>query len=103
MRVRINNNTPTAAQRKIIRQECVKEFGTLLEDFNRDVMVQLIYLFHFKYNYGQKRLENLTNDLKEALQNLRTRYELSENDTPWLCERKLKEDGINIDELLEEG
>ena len=103
MRVRINNNKPTAAQRKTLRQECVKEFETLLGTFNRDVMIQLIYLFHFKYGYGQKRLENLTNDLKEALQSIHVRYELSENDTPWICEKKLKDNGINVDALLEEG
>lgn len=103
MRVRINNKQPTAAQRKMLRQECVKEFETLLDTFNRDVMIQLIYLFHFKYGYGQKRLEQLTNDLKEALQSIHIHYELSENDTPWLCEKKLKEDGIDIDALIKEG
>lgn len=103
MKVRINNNQPTAAQRKTLHQECVKEFETLLKTFNRDVMIQLIYLFHFKYNYGQKRLENLTNDLKEVLQNIHARYELSENDTPWICEKKLKDDGIDIDALIGKG
>lgn len=30
------------------------------------------------------------------------RYELSVNDTAWLCEKKLKEDGIDVDELFKE-
>lgn len=102
MKVRLNNQ-PSVAQRKILRQECVREFDVLLKTFNRDVMTQIIYLFRFKYNYGQKRLEHLTNDLKEVLQGVHARYELSENDTPWICEKKLKESGIDIDALLGEG
>lgn len=100
MKVRIRNDQPSAAQRKALKEECIKEFDTLLANFNRDVMVQLLYLFHFKYGFGQKRLAQLTEDLKEALQGLHTRYELSETDTPWICERKLEESGINVEELL---
>lgn len=102
MKVRIYNNQPNAAQRKVLRAECVKEFDTLLENFNHDVMVQLLYLFHFKYGFGQKRLKQLNRDIAQALEGLHARYELSVNDTAWLCEKKLAEDGINIDELLKE-
>ena len=102
MRVRLNRNEPNAAQRKALRIECVKEFDRLLKNFNHDVMVQILYLFHFKYGYGEKRLTQLTDDLKEALEGIHARYELSDNDTPWLCETKLKEAGINIEEILGE-
>ena len=34
MKVRINNNTPNATQRKALRAECVKEFDKLLADYN---------------------------------------------------------------------
>lgn len=100
--VRITKNQPNAAQRKVLKAECVKEFDTLLENFNHDVMVQLLYLFHFKYGFGQKRLKQLNKDIAQALEGLHARYELSVNDTAWLCEKKLAEDGINIDELLKE-
>ena len=102
MKVRLNRNQLSAAHRKILKEECVKEFNTLLETFNRDAMVQIIYMFHFKYGYGQKRLLQLTEDLKEALQGLHARYELSENDTSWICEKKLKESGIDVDAILKE-
>ena len=51
MKVRINNNTPTAAQRKALKAECVKEFDTLLENLNRDVYIQLLHFFRFKRGY----------------------------------------------------
>ena len=102
---KINKCEPNAAQRKVLRGEVIKEFDTLLENFNHDVMVQLLYMFHFnsRYNFGEKRLKQLHEDIKEALEGLHARYELSVNDTAWLCEQKLKEDGIDVDELLKDG
>ena len=100
---KINKCEPNAAQRKVLRGEVIKEFDTLLENFNHDVMVQLLYLFHFKYGFGQKRLKQLNKDIAEALEGLNARYELSVNDTAWLCEKKLKEDGIDVDELFKEN
>lgn len=40
MKVRINNNTPNSAQRKALRQECVKEFDNLLELYNKQVALK---------------------------------------------------------------
>ena len=101
MKVRLNKNEPTAAQRKALRAECVKEFDTLLENLNRDVYIQLLHFFRFKRGYGMKRLKALADDLKEVLSGIHARYELSESDTVWICEQQLKNSGINIDELLE--
>jgi hypothetical protein len=100
---KINKCQPTSAQRKVLQGEVLKEFNTLLENFNHDVMIQMLYLFHFKRGYGQKRLKQLNKDIAEALDGLNARYELSVNDTAWLCEKKLREDGIDVDELFKEG
>ena len=103
MKVRINNNEPTAAQRKALRQECVKEFDTLLENLNRDVYIQLLHFFRFKRGYGAKRLKALADDLKQALDGIHARYELSESDTVWICETQLRNSGIDVDALIRSG
>lgn len=102
---KINKCQPTSAQRKVLKSEVKMEFDTLLENFNREVMIKLLYMFHFKprYKYGQKRLKQLNKDIAEALEGIEARYELSVNDTAWLCEKKLREDGIDVDELFKEG
>ena len=102
MKVRLPNNHLTPAQRKIIREECTKEFETLHQNFEHDVNVKLFYLFHFKYGFGFKRLLQLSKDMKELLDGLHARYELSEAEDIWLCKKKLKDDGIDVDELLKE-
>ena len=41
MKVRITNNQPNSAQRRILRQECIKEFDNLLGIYNRQVALQV--------------------------------------------------------------
>lgn len=96
MKVRIHKNEPTAEQRKALKNE----FDKLLENLNRDVYIQLLHFFRFKRGYGKKRLKALADDLKGALDGIHARYELSESDTPWICEKQLKDSGIDIDALL---
>ena len=100
MRVRINKQ-PTVAQKKVIREECIKEFDNLLENLNRDVYVQILHFFRFKRGYGQKRLQLLADELKSVLDGIHARYELTESDTAWICEQQLKNSGIDVDALLE--
>jgi hypothetical protein len=99
MKVRITKNEPTSAQKKVLMQE----FDKLLVNLNRDVYVQLLHFFRFKRGYGKKRLKVLANDLKDTLDGIHARYELSESDTVWICEKQLKESGINVDDLLGEN
>lgn len=100
MRVRINNNQPTAAQRKALRAECVKEFKKLLDRYNRQVALQVLYILHFDYGFGQKRLESFAEKLGGMQTDITDRYELEDEDIPDICELKLREAGINISELI---
>ena len=55
-----------------------------------------------EYGFGQSRLEAFTRKLAAVQTGLETRYEMKRDDTPWLCEMKLREDHIDVDKLLEE-
>ena len=96
-------NTPklTAREMKAVREECQRQFDELLRVYNRQVVLQLLHVLHFEYGYGQQRLETFAHRLKEMQTGLRSRYELSENDTAWLCEQQLRADHIDVDTLLE--
>lgn len=100
MKCKIYKNEPTAAQRKALRQECVKEFDTLLAQFNRDTALQILHILRFNYGFGQKRLEEFAEKLKAMQENQISRYELTDSDTPWLCEQQLKDSGIKLDKLI---
>ena len=102
MKVRINKEQPTSAQRKALRQECVKEFKELLEKYNHDVAMQVLHILRFDFGFGQKRLQRFADKLTEMQNIQRDRYEMADDDTPWLCEQQLKESGINTETLLED-
>ena len=102
MRVRINNNQPNAQQRKALRQECVKEFDNLLELYNKQVALQVLYILRFEYGFGQERLKRFSDKLAEMQIKTIGRYECTDGEVPDILEIKLRESGINVDELLKE-
>ena len=102
MRVRINNNQPNAEQRKALKQQVAIEFNKLLERYNHDTAMQVLHILHFDFGFGQSRLQRFADKLTEMQVNQKERYELPDSDTPWLCEKQLQEDGINVDALMKE-
>ena len=103
MRVRINNNQPTATQRKALKQECVKEFDKLLELYNKQVALQVLYILRFDYGFGQQRLEQFSNKLAEMQIRTIDRYEATDGEVADICEIKLRESGIDLDAILKEN
>lgn len=102
MKCRITKNQPNSAQRKALRQEVVKEFNNLLYRYNHDTAMQVLHILHFDFGFGQARLQKFADKLTEMQSNQKERYELEESDTPWLCEKQLKEDGIDVNALIDE-
>ena len=103
MRVRINNNTPNSAQRKALRQECVKEFDKLLAIYNRQVALQVIHILRFDFGFGQQRLKQFSDKLAEMQIKTINRYEATDGEVADICEIQLRDSGIDLDELLKEG
>lgn len=100
MKVRLNKEQPTSAQRKALKSECVKEFNELLSRYNHQVAAQILYILRFDYGFGQERLEKFADKLKQMQIDLEDKYEMGEDCTWWLCEQKLIESGIDLKELL---
>lgn len=100
MKVRINNNTPNSAQRKVLRAECVKEFDKLLALYNKQVALQVLTILHFDFGFGQERLKRFSDKLAEMQIKTIDRYEATDEEVPDICEIKLKESGINLDEIF---
>lgn len=102
MKCRIYKNQPNSAQKKALRAECVKEFDKLLSLYNREVALQVLYILRFDFGFGQERLKKFADRLTEMQNNTVHRYEVKDGEIPDICEIKLRESGINIDELIGE-
>jgi hypothetical protein len=102
VRVRINKNQPTAAQRKVLHQECVREFDKLLSLYNRQVALQVLHILHFNHGWGQKRLAQFSKDLAAMQIKTLDRYEATDDEVADICEIQLRDDGIDVKALLAE-
>ena len=102
MKVRITKNEPTAEQRKVLRGEVKKEFNKLIAVYNHDTALQVIHILHFDFGFGQQRLQKFAEKLTEMQIAQRERYEMTDGDTPWLCEKQLEDSGIDVAALLKE-
>ena len=100
MKVRINREEPTATQRRALKIEVAKEFDKLLELYNKEVALQVLHILHFDFGFGQQRLQKFAEKLTEMQIETIDRYEMSDEDTPWRCEKELKESGIDVDKLM---
>lgn len=90
-------------QHDVIRKEVAAEFDRQIARFNRDAATQVLHILHFDFGFGMKRLERFADKLTEMQAYQKDRYELEALDTPWLCEKQLVQDGIDVDSLLGEG
>lgn len=101
-RLHIEDNRPNSAQRRALKKMVSKEFNELLDRYNRDANLQYLYVMRFVFGFGQKKLQQAADALWEMQRDLDYRYELPQDDTPWLCEQKLIESGIDVKALLKE-
>ena len=100
MKVRINNNKPTATQRKALRQECVKEFDKLLETYNKQVALQVLHILRFDFGWGQQRLKQFSDKLAEMQIKTIDKYVATDGEVPDICEIQLRESGIDVEVFL---
>ena len=102
MKVRLNKQEPTATQRRALKKVVAEEFNGMLNRYNHDTALQVLHILHFDFGFGQARLQKFADRLNEMQIAQRERYEMPDEDIPWICEKQLQGDGIDLNELLKE-
>lgn len=100
MKVRINNHL-NAKQKKALKEECSKQFDEHLEYYNRIVALQIMHVLHFEFKFGEKRIIQFFEKLKEMQKRNIERYEVGDNDVPDICEIQLRDAGIDFNKIFE--
>ena len=85
---------------KSVKDDIAAEFLKLLDRYNRDAALQIIHILHFEFGFGEKRLQKFADSLTQMQKDQKERYELEDEDTPWICEVQLKRDGIDVEKIL---
>ncbi len=100
MRVKIPQKL-SEKQYSFIREEVKKEFAKHVDKYNRESVAQVIHILHFEFGFGQKRLQQFADLLCKMQKEQKERYEMPNEDIPFICETQLKQSGIDIEEFLE--
>ena len=86
-----------------VKDDIAKQFMLLLDKYNYDAALQVLHILHFEFGFGEKRLQKFAECLTDMQRYQRERYELDDEDTPWICAEQLRKDGIYVDKILKGG
>lgn len=85
---------------KSVKNDIAKQFYLLLDKYNYEASVQVIHILHFEFGFGEKRLKRFAELLNQMQQEQKEHYELENEDTPWICEEQLRQNGIDFKKLM---
>ena len=88
---------------KSVQDDIYAQFLKLLDKYNYDAALQVLHILHFEFGFGEKRLQKFADCLTQMQKEQKERYELQDEDTPWLCAEQLRKDGIYVDKILKGG
>ena len=93
----------TVAEKKALRIELLKEQAEINRQNWTEIDAIFLWWLHEKLGFGPKRLKEFYQDFGPAFRELNERYEMGEEESPWLCTHKLKEIGVNLEEWAKEN
>lgn len=67
----------------------------MIPNFELEALV--LWVLHDKFNFGPKRLKRFHDRFTDSIKELVERYGMDESDNVWLCTKKLKDRGIDIE------
>lgn len=86
---------PTKVQQKAIEEEIKRQLLNANAQYTNDIDVMILYTLHTHLGFGKKRLRRFYEAFSEIHQQLIDHYKMPD-DIPWLCDRKLKEIGVDV-------
>ena len=89
--------------KKIVEREVNKQMSEAVLSEERDLMALVLWVLHTEYGFGKVRLERFAEGFHEKLKELSDWYVMDSTDQVFLCRRKLKEYGVDVDELVKEA
>ena len=89
----------TAAEKKAINLEIQREIATYDRKNANEIDALFLWILHDQFGFGYDRLKRVHESFRPALDALCQRYEMHDKgDEVWLCTRKLKDIGVDIEE-----
>lgn len=72
------------------------------DDLEKEEMAIVAWQLHQQLGWRENGIMNFMRGYYPALKELTAHYEVDKKDGPWLCSKKLKDNGINFDKIYAE-
>lgn len=92
----------SAAQKKAMNEEINRQILERDKTFSMDFDSTVLYVLHITFGFGKKRLRRFWEAFINNHDELRQYYEMDSEDNAWLCRKKLKEIGVDVEAWYEE-
>lgn len=92
----------TSNQKKVMDAEIRRQLAEYDRQNAMEIDAMVLWVLYSEFGFRKKRLKRFYDKFIPELDALINRYEMVNDDTPWLCIRKLKDAGINILEWSKE-
>ncbi len=93
----------TVAERKALGIEIKKQMAEYDRKHRNELEAMVLWQLHAQLGFGVKRLKKFYDNFNPIVEELIERYQLEEDDGIWICTLKLKELGIDIEEMSAKG
>lgn len=95
--MRSNIHKLTGAQKRSMNLEIMRQ----LAEYDRANSVELdaivLWILHERFGFGPTKLRRFHDEFVPAIEELAKSYEMGDGDHIWLCTRKLKEYGVDVE------
>lgn len=87
----------TAAEKKAMNMEIQRQLVEYERKHTIELEAIILWVLHEQLGFGEKRLRRFHDGFTPEVEALLKRYEMDDSDDAWLCTRKLKDMGIDIE------
>lgn len=85
-------------EQKALKIEAAKIMAEYDRMNTKEIDAAILWLLMTEFGFGPKRLRKMYDAFGKVMDELCTRYEMPDEDAPWICIQKLKDSGIDLDE-----
>lgn len=88
----------TAAERRAMSMEIERQLAEYDRKHSVEIEALNCWVLHEAFGFGPKRLKQFHEQFKPLMEDLINHYGLEDSDAAWICTKKLKEKGIDLEE-----
>ena len=89
----------TSKQKQAMHDEIVNQILLNDEKYDIDYCSSMLWVLHTQFGFGKARLLRFWNSFNSLHKDLREHYQLGSDAEGWICREKLKDIGVDVEQL----